>query len=64
MIHVYETDYNFLFDVVWREATQHAQKIGKISAEQYGEYGACPGRDCTSVTYLKELRRGILILIR
>ena len=58
-IHIYETDYNFLIGVVWREAIQHAQKLGKINQGQYGE---CPGRDCTSVTYLEELRRDTWIL--
>ena len=34
-------------------------KLGQI---HQGQYGGCPGRDCTSVTYLEELRRDILIL--
>ena len=61
MIYTYETDYNFLIGVVWREAIQHAQKPGKINQ---GQYGGCPGRDCISVTYLEELRRDISILTR
>ena len=59
MIHIYEADYNFLIGAVWREATQHVQKLGKINQ---GQYRGCPGRDCTSVTYLEELRRDISIL--
>ena len=59
VIHIYEADYNFLIGAVWREAIQHAQKLGKINQ---GQYGGCPGRDCTSVTYLEKLRRDILIL--
>ena len=31
VIHIYEADYNFLIGVVWREAIQHAQKLGKIN---------------------------------
>ena len=61
VIYIYEADYNFLIGVVWREAIQHAQKLGKINQ---GQYGGCPGRDCTSVTYLEELRRDISILTR
>ena len=61
VIHIYEADYNFLIGAVWREAIQHAQKLGKINQ---GQYGGCPGRDCTSVTYLEELRRDISILTR
>ena len=59
VIHIYEADYNFLIGAVWREAIQHAQELGKINQ---GQYGGCPGRDCTSVTYLEELRRDISIL--
>ena len=59
VIHMYEVDYNFLIGAVWREAIQHAQKLGKINQGQYRGY---PGRDCTSVIYLEELRRDILIL--
>ena len=61
VIHIYEADYNFLIGAVWREAIQHAQELGKINQ---GQYGGCPGRDCTSVTYLEELRRDISILTR
>ena len=61
VIHLYEADYNFLVGVVWREAIQHAQQLGKINQCQYGGY---PGRDCTSVTYLEELRRDISLLTR
>ena len=59
MIHIYEADYNFLVGVVWREAIQHAQQLRKINQ---GQYGGFPGRDCTSVTYLEELRRDISLL--
>ena len=59
VIHIYEADYNFLIGAVRREAIQHAQKLGKINQGQYGGY---PDRDCTSVTYLEELRREISIL--
>ena len=38
---------------------QHAQELGKINQ---GQYGGCLDRDCTSVTYLEELRRDISIL--
>ena len=31
VIHIYEADYNFLIDVGWREAMQHAQQLGKIN---------------------------------
>ena len=61
VIHIYEADYNFLIGAVWREAIQHAQELGKINQ---GQYGGCPGRDCTSVTYLEEIRRDISILTR
>ena len=59
VIHKYESDYNFLVRELWREAIQHAQQLEKINQ---GQYGGCPGRDCTSVTYLEELRRDISIL--
>ena len=61
VIHLYEADYNFLVGIVWREAIQHAQQLEKINQ---GQYGGCPGRDCTSVTYLEELRRDISLLTR
>ena len=48
--YIYKADYNFLVGIVWREAIQHAQQLGKINQ---GQYGGCPGRDCTSVTYLE-----------
>ena len=44
---------------MWREAIQHAQNLGKFNKEQYG---GCPGRDYTSVTYFEDLRRDVLIL--
>ena len=59
VIHIYEADYNFLIGALWREAIQHAQKLGKINQ---GQYGGCQGRDCTSVTYLEGLRIDISIL--
>ena len=31
VIHIYEADYNFLVGIVWREAIQHAQQLGKIN---------------------------------
>ena len=31
VIHIYEVDYNFIIGAVWREAIQHAQKLGKIN---------------------------------
>ena len=61
VIHIYEADYNFLIGVIWREAIQHAQQIGKINQ---GQYGGCSSKDCTSVTYLEELRRDSSILTR
>ena len=61
VIHIYEADYNFLVRIVWREAIQHAQQLGEINQ---GQFGRCPGRDCTSVTYLEELRRDISIMTR
>lgn len=59
MIHIYKADYNFLVRVIQRKAIQHAQQMGKINQKQYGE---CLGRECTSVTYLEEIRRDISIL--
>ena len=44
VIHIYEADYNFRIDVVWREAIQHAQLLEKITQ---GQYGRCSGRDYT-----------------
>ena len=61
VIHVDKVDYNFLVRVVWREAIHYAQQLGKINQ---GQYGGCPGRDCTSVMYLEELRRDISLLTR
>ena len=61
VIYVYEADYNFLVGVVQRETIQHVQQLGKINQ---GQYGGCPDRDCTSVTYLYELRRNNSILAR
>ena len=49
---MYEADYNFLVGVVRHEAIQYAQQLREINQ---GQYGGCPGRDCTSVTYLEEV---------
>jgi hypothetical protein len=39
--------------VKWREGMQKALKL---KALHQGQYGGLPGRDCTSLTYLEELR--------
>ena len=61
VINLYEADYKFLVGVVWKKAIQHAQQLGKINQ---GQYGGCPDRCCTSVTYLEKLRRDISIMTR
>ena len=56
MILIYKVDYKFLTGVVWREAIQHAQQLEKINQ---GQYGVCPGRNCTSVNHvLGRIKKG------
>jgi hypothetical protein len=53
VIHLYEADLSLLWGVKWREGMHKALKT---KALHQGQYGGLPGRDCTSLTYLEELR--------
>jgi hypothetical protein len=53
VIHLYEADLSLLWGVKWREGMHTA--LRKKALHQ-GQYGGLPGRDCTSLTYLEELR--------
>ena len=53
VIHLYEADLSLLWGVKWREGMHTALKT---KALHQGQYGGLPGRDCTSLTYLEELR--------
>ena len=53
VIHLYEADLSLLWGVKWREGMQKSLKSKSL---HQGQYGGLPGRDCTSLTYLEELR--------
>jgi hypothetical protein len=53
VIHLYEADLSLLWGVKWREGMHKALKT---KALHQGQYGGLPGRDCTSLIYLEELR--------
>jgi hypothetical protein len=53
VIHLYEADLSLLWGVKWREGMHKALKT---KALHQGQYRGLPGRDCTSLTYLEELR--------
>jgi hypothetical protein len=53
VIHLYEADLSLLWGVKWREGMHKALKTKSL---HQGQYGGLPGRDCTSLTYLEELR--------
>jgi hypothetical protein len=61
VIHLYEADLGFLWGAKW------GQGIGKAVKDKtlhQGQYGGLPGRDCTSLTYLEELRFDYSLLTR
>jgi hypothetical protein len=53
VIHLYKADLSLLWGVKWREGMHKAIKTKSL---HQGQYGGLPGRDCTSLTYLEELR--------
>jgi hypothetical protein len=53
VIHLYEADLGFLWGAKWEKAMRTA--VNEKTLHQ-GEYGGLPGRNCTSLTYLEELR--------
>ena len=53
VIHLYEADLGFLWGIKWGQAMKKAVKEKSL---HQGQYGGLPGRDCTSLTYLEELR--------
>ena len=61
VIHLYEADLGFLWGAKWGKAMKDAVKDKKL---HQGQYGGLPGRDCTSLTYLEELRLDYSLLTR
>ena len=61
VIHLYEADLGFLWGAKWGTAMKAAVKDKKL---HQGQYGGLPGRDCTSLTYLEELRLDYSLLTR
>ena len=53
VIHLYEADYGLIMGNKWRQALLHAQKQQTLHP---GQYGGLPGHDCTSITFLEEIR--------
>ena len=53
MIYLYKANLNLLLGLKWKDSIQKAQEDGTFNQ---GQYGCCPGRDCTSVTLLEELQ--------
>jgi hypothetical protein len=61
VIHLYEADLGFLWGAKWGKAMRTAVKEKTLHT---GQYGGLPGRDCTSLTYLEELRFDYSLLTR
>ena len=61
VIHLYEADLSLLLGVKWRTVMQNAVQQKTL---HQGQYGGLPGRDCTSLTYLEELRFDCAALTR
>jgi hypothetical protein len=61
VIHLYEADLSLLWGVKWRQGMRKAIKNKTLHT---GQYGGLPGRDCTSLTYLEELRLDYSLLTR
>ena len=61
VIHLYEADLGFLWGAKWGGAMRKAVKEKTL---HQGQYGGLPGRDCTSLTYLEELRFDYAALTR
>jgi hypothetical protein len=61
VIHLYEADLGFLWGAKWGKAMRTAVKERTL---HQGQYGGLPGRDCTSLTYLEELRFDYAALTR
>ena len=61
VIHLYEADLGFLWGAKWGQGMRKAVKDKTL---HQGQYGGLPGRDCTSLTYLEELRFDYSLLTR
>jgi hypothetical protein len=61
VVHLYEADLSLLWGVKWRQGMRKAIKNKTLHT---GQYGRLPGRDCTSLTYLEELRLDYSLLTR
>jgi hypothetical protein len=61
VIHLYEADLGFLWGAKWGKAMKKAVKDKSL---HQGQYDGLPGRDCTSLTYLEELRFDYLLITR
>jgi hypothetical protein len=53
VIHLYKADVSLLLRIKWRLGMHNALRQKTL---HQGQYGGLPGRDCTSLTYLEELR--------
>jgi hypothetical protein len=61
VIHLYEADLGFLWGAKWGKAMKEAVKEKSL---HQGQYGGLPGRDCTSLTYLEEIRLDYSLITR
>jgi hypothetical protein len=61
VIHLYEADLGFLWGAKWGKAMKKAVKTKTL---HQGQYGGLPGRDCTSLTYLEEIRLDYSLITR
>jgi hypothetical protein len=61
VIHLYEADLGFIWGAKWGKAMKKAVKDKSL---HQGKYGGLPGRDCTSLTYLEELRFDYSLITR
>jgi hypothetical protein len=61
VIHLYEADLGFLLGAKWGKSMKTAVKDRSL---HQGQYGGLPGRDCTSLTYLEELRLDYSLITR
>ena len=61
VIHIYESDLNFLLGLKWKQAMHHGLKHNFLHD---GQYGSIPGRQAQTICLLEELRLDYSLITR
>ena len=61
VIHIYESDLNFLLGIKWKQGLNHSLKHDLMHE---GQYGSIPGKQAQTVCLLEELRLDYSLLTR